>query len=164
MTHRTVSRFTTSEASELAMVSSVTTPINPEPELERRWGVAVTRLSSRVDGRLEDGTTHPLTPTPMPRTLFTCIPIYQPDGRLAIPADEWAALRAIIDYEGGTLEYAETIKRGFHFGQFRGLPVYEISVTMPDGVDPDELLERLHPALKDMIKRNLTPASAGQPA
>lgn len=145
-------------------LSVITIPTNAEPKLERRWGVVVTRLCSRVHGRLEDGTTHSLTPTPMARTLFTCIPIYQPDGQLAVPADEWAALRAIVDYEGGTLEYAETVKRGFHFGQFRGLPVYEISVTMPDGVDPDELLERLHPALKDMIKRNLTLAPAGQPA
>lgn len=138
----------------------------PATKLERKEDRAplthVTLLA--VHGRREGGTFPFFTLTSMTRIIHTFLPVSQPDGRLVIPPDEWAALRAIVDDEGGSLDVEETTLRGFHFGSHAGLPVYELRVSLPDGVDQTELVERLHPALKAMIRRNLTTEANTQPA
>jgi len=126
-------------------------------------GAAVTRPTRfTVNGRLEDGTTPHFTPTCMARLISTCIPLYQPDGRLAVPPDDWAELRAIVEDEGGSLDFEETSKRGFIFGGHHGLPVYAVSISVPDGIDEADIIGRVDPALKAIIRRNLMPVPEHQ--
>lgn len=138
----------------------------PATKLERKEDRApLTHVTLHaVYGRREGGTFTFFTLISMTRIIHTFLPVSQPDGRLVIPPDEWAALRAIVDDEGGSLDVEETTLRGFHFGSHAGLPVYELRVSLPDGVDQAELMERLHPALKAMIRRNLTTETNTQPA
>jgi len=152
----------------MSQVGEIPTPptATPKFKLERPGdGAAVTRPARpAVHGRLEDGTTSPFTPTRMARLISTCIPLYQPDGRLAVPPDDWAELRAIVEDEGGSLDFEETSKRGFIFGGHQGLPVYAVSISVPDGIDEAELIGRVDPALKAIIRRNLMPVPEHQGA
>ncbi|HNX50763.1 MAG TPA: hypothetical protein PLS53_11785 [Thermoanaerobaculaceae bacterium] len=100
----------------------------------------------------------------MSQVISTRIPVYQPTGQLSVPPDDLATLRAIVEDEGGTLDLEEINERGFIFGDHKGLPVFKVGVTVPDDIDPDAVLERLDPALKATIRRNLTPAPDTQPA
>lgn len=136
----------------------------PKSKLERREDRAdLTLLTPNVvHGRREGGISTPSTPTPMSQRISTCIPVYQPSGRLSVPADDLATLRAIVEDEGGSLDFEETSERGFICGDCQGLPVFKLGVTLPDNVDPNAVLEQLHPAVKAMIRRNLTPVPATQ--
>ncbi len=137
-----------------------------DARLERQGdGADVTRPATLVGfGRQEDGATHPLTLTTMSRLITTCIPTHQPDGKLAVPPDDWAQLRAVIEDEGGSLDLEETSKRGFIFGGHHGLPVYSVEITLPDEVDPVAAMRRIDPTLKAIIRRNLAPELQEQPA
>ena len=125
----------------------------------------LTRLTPiAVRGRQEGGAQLTSTSTPMSNVISTRIPVYQPTGRLSVPPDEVAELRAIVEDEGGTFDFEETKERGFIFGEHRGLPVYRLGVSVPDGIDADTFLERLDPADNAMIRRNLTTIPDTQPA
>jgi len=115
-------------------------------------------------GRLEDGTTYSLTVTTMANVISTCIPTHQPNGTLAVPAEFWSQLRIFIGQLGGSLEVEETRKRGFIFGDCKGLPVYQLVVTLPDDVDVEDALSKIDQTLKHMIRGFLTPAVQEQPA
>jgi hypothetical protein len=141
----------------------MTTPATKLERKENRASLTHVTLHA-VYGRREGGAFTSFTLTSMTRIIRTFLPVFQPDGRLVIPPDAWAALRAIIDDEGGSLDVEESTLRGFHFGSHSGLPVYDLRVNLPDGVDQAELMERLHPALKTMIRRNLTTETNTQPA
>ncbi|MBP7797412.1 MAG: hypothetical protein KA072_02160 [Thermoanaerobaculaceae bacterium] len=138
----------------------------PNPKLEREEDRAFLTCFTpiAVRGRQEGGAQLPFTSTPMSNVISTRIPVYQPTGRLAVPPDDVATLRAIVEDEGGTFDFEETKERGFIFGDHRGLPVYRLGVSVPDGIDADTVLERLDPAVKAMIRRNLAPVSDTQPA
>jgi len=157
----------------ISVVAGITTTMfmlasfhRTESRLERQGdGVDVTHPTTLVGyGRQEDGATHPLTITTMSRFITTCIPTYQPDGKLSVPPDDWAQLRAVIEDEGGSLDLEETSKRGFIFGGHQGLPVYSVEITLPDEVDPVAAMQRIDPTLKAIIRRNLTPERQEQPA
>lgn len=161
---------TTHFASAVARLARLITELEADPQAEPnleqgRGGADVTHPTTLVaHGRREDGATYPFTPTTMSRLITTCIPIHQPDGRLAIPPDDWAHLRAVVEDEGGTLDLEETTKRGFIFGGHHGLPVYSVAITLPDEVDAVAAMHRIDPALKEIVRRNLTPEPQEQPA
>lgn len=131
-------------------------------KLERTGGVRVTRLTSRVHGRLEDGTTHHLTCTTMPHVIVTNIPHRQPEGTLVIPADFWAQFRGFIKQLGGDFELEETKKRGFIFGD-KGLWVYQLTITLPDDADVVRSLDMINATLKAAIRGHLSPAPVVEP-
>jgi hypothetical protein len=137
-----------------------------KPKLERREvRPFLTPLTpNAVHGRREGGTLIPSTPTPMSHIVSTCIPVYQPTGRLSVSPDDLVTLRAITEDEGGTFDFEETKERGYIFGDHKGLPVFKLGVTLPDDIDANTVLERLHPAVMAMIRRNLTPEPVTSPA
>lgn len=145
-----------------ASVVEVGNSLSHDSELERQGEARVTRLAVHAHGRQEDGTPHPLTSTTMANVIITNIPHYQPNGTLAIPADYWAQFRGFITQLGGDLEFEETRKRGFIFGE-EGLWVYQLTITLPDDADVETTLRMIDATLKAAIRGHLTPAPAVEP-
>jgi len=139
--------------------------MNPNTALEREEARAlVTSITTGVlPGRHGGGTPYHLHPDPM-RIISTNIPVYQPDGRLSIPPDDVAELRTFVEAAGGSLDFDTVTKCGFIFGTHRGLPVYELAISLADDVDQAAFLERLDVVLRAIISRNLLPITQTQPA
>lgn len=98
-----------------------------------------------------------LLPTPMTR-LRTHIPLYQPGGRLSIPADDWASLRSALQERfHATLLVSETGVNPFLvLGHEKGgMPCLLVGLEFPEDVDQDDLVEFLDPLLKQLITRNI---------
>lgn len=113
--------------------------------------------------RHNHGTPYHIPTSPM-SIITTAILFYQPDGRLVIAPDDVAALRAAIESRGGHLEFEEALRRGFIYGAFNGLPVYDLTITLPDDVDARTVMAEIDPLIKALVRRNTVSRTQADPA
>jgi hypothetical protein len=93
-------------------------------------------------------------------SLKTLIPLVQPGGQVSVPTDDWKALNQFIaERHGGHLHVRETRERGFTLvgedGK-TGLQCYELTLEIPDDVDPDDVTSGEFDAkLTETLQRNV---------
>lgn len=96
--------------------------------------------------------------------ISTAILFHQPGGRLVVSPDDVLQLRAAVEALGGRLEFEEALRRGFIYGRFNGLPVYDITITFPDEVDAATAMQEIDSLIKALIGRHVVPTTPTDPA
>ena len=95
----------------------------------------------------------------MSQRIGTILPKQSRFGTLEIPASDWNEFRQVVEGLGARMYLNEPVhgERGLFLGGPFEAPCYLVGVEFPDGLDPNEVIAAVEPALASVVNRHRAP-------